>query len=85
VVKNLITDGVDNALRNLSSGMQITGGTIRGGRTGMDLQAGHDRQRHAGRAHHHGHPRPRARTHCAGRRHGRTPCRWASSPSRARR
>jgi len=40
VVKNLITDGVDNALRNLSSGMQITGGTIRGGRTGMDLQAG---------------------------------------------
>jgi hypothetical protein len=40
VVKNLTTDGVDNALRNLSSGMQITGGTIRGGRTGMDLQAG---------------------------------------------
>ena len=40
VVKNLTTDGVDNALRNLSSGMQISGGTIRGGRTGMDLQAG---------------------------------------------
>ncbi len=40
VVNNLSTDGVDNALRNLSPGMQITGGTIRGGRTGMDLQAG---------------------------------------------
>ena len=40
MVKDLTTDGVDNALRNLSSGMQITGGTIRGGRTGMDLQAG---------------------------------------------
>ena len=40
VVNDLTTDGVDNALRNLSSGMQITGGTIRGGRTGMDLQAG---------------------------------------------
>ena len=40
VVNDLTTDGVDNALRNLSPGMQITGGTIRGGRTGMDLQAG---------------------------------------------
>jgi hypothetical protein len=40
VVKNLTTDGVDNALRNRSSGMQISGGIIRGGRTGMDLQAG---------------------------------------------
>jgi len=40
VVNDLASDGVDNALRNLSSGMQITGGTIRGGRTGMDLQAG---------------------------------------------
>src|SRR4029079_18503749 len=40
VMKNLITDGVDNALRNLSSGMQITGGTIRGGRTANELQAG---------------------------------------------
>ena len=68
VVKNLTTDGVDNALRNLSSGMQITGGTIRGGRTGMDLQAGHDRQRHPSRAHHHGHPRPRGRADRARRR-----------------
>jgi hypothetical protein len=41
VVKDLSTDGVGNdAVRNLSPGMQITGGKIRGGNTGMDLQAG---------------------------------------------
>jgi hypothetical protein len=41
VVKDLSTDGVRNdAVRNLSPGLQITGGQIRGGNTGMDLQAG---------------------------------------------
>ena len=33
VVNDLTTDGVDNALRNLSSGMQITGGPWRGTRS----------------------------------------------------
>jgi hypothetical protein len=41
VVKGLSADGVgDTAVRSLSPGMQVIGGTIRGGRTGMDLQAG---------------------------------------------
>ena len=40
VVKDLSADGVGNdTVRNLSPGMQITGGQIRGGNTGMDLQA----------------------------------------------
>ena len=40
VVHNLSTDGVgDAAVRTLSPGLQITGGQIRGGTTGMDLQA----------------------------------------------
>ncbi len=40
VVKDLSSDGVGNdTLRNLSPGMQITGGQISGGNTGMDLQA----------------------------------------------
>ena len=39
-VNDLSADGVgDDAVRTLSSGMQITGGQIRGGSTGMDLQA----------------------------------------------
>ena len=40
VVNDLSTDGVGNdAVRSLSPGLQITGGQIRGGTTGMDLQA----------------------------------------------
>jgi hypothetical protein len=40
VVNDLSTDGVGNdAVRSLSPGMQIRGGRIRGGTTGMDLQA----------------------------------------------
>jgi hypothetical protein len=40
VVKNLSADGVSNeAIRNLGPGMHIVGGQIRGGRTGMNLQA----------------------------------------------
>jgi hypothetical protein len=40
VINDLSTDGVGNdAVRNLSPGMRITGGQIRGGNTGMDLQA----------------------------------------------
>ncbi len=40
VVHNLSTAGVgDAAVRTLSPGLQITGGQIRGGTTGMDLQA----------------------------------------------
>ncbi|HEY0812110.1 MAG TPA: right-handed parallel beta-helix repeat-containing protein [Pseudonocardia sp.] len=40
MVNDLSADGVGNdAVRNLSPGMQITGGQIRGGTTGMDLQA----------------------------------------------
>jgi hypothetical protein len=39
VVKDLSADGVGNdAVRSLSPGMQITGGQIRGGTTGIDLQ-----------------------------------------------
>lgn len=40
VVKDLSADGVGNdAVRSLSPGLQIVGGQIRGGSTGMDLQA----------------------------------------------
>ena len=39
VVKNLSADGVGNAVRSLSPGLRITGGQIRGGATGLDLQA----------------------------------------------
>ena len=40
VVNDLSTDGVGNdAVRSLSPGLQITGGQIRGGTTGLDLQA----------------------------------------------
>ena len=40
VVNDLSTDGVgQHAVRSLSPGLQITGGQIRGGTTGMDLQA----------------------------------------------
>jgi Right handed beta helix region len=39
-VKNLVADGVSNdAIRSESPGMQIIGGQIRGGRTGLDLRA----------------------------------------------
>ena len=39
VVNDLSTDGVGNAVRSLSPGLQITGGQIRGGTAGLDLQA----------------------------------------------
>lgn len=40
VVKNLWADGVSNdAIRSAGAGMQIVGGEIRGGHTGMDLRA----------------------------------------------
>ena len=40
VVNGLATDGVGNdAVRSLSPGMQVNGGQISGGNTGMDLQA----------------------------------------------
>ena len=68
VVKNLTTDGVDNALRNLSSGMQITGGHHPRWPHRHGPAGGHDRQRHPGRADHHGHPRPRGRADRARRR-----------------
>ena len=58
MVKDLTADGVDNALRNLSPGMQITGGhdprrPHRDGPAGGD-----DGHRHPGRPDHHRHPRP---------------------------
>jgi hypothetical protein len=61
VVKNLSTDGVDNALRKpeLRACRSRRHHPRRPHRDGP--AGGHDRQRHPGRAHHHGHPRPGGR------------------------